>query len=365
MKKVLSLLIVAASLLTIVSCAKYKPVKSTKEEKRVVMTMSLGDEKYEVKYELYRALFLNYKSKVDGGDASVWTGADKEKYINEINSMIKADAAKIFAAFYICRVGVGFDVYSNKADKLVRQYVEESVDGTGAASGFGSYDAYLAHLKSINLNYSVQDLMYRYYIALDKISAFYGGADDDPTTDDDETVHPYYDATPDNVRAFYYSSSFKRVFYAYFAENSEKNPLDVKEMMESAKDDGINALKQLIGSHTATPGNDIQTGLFISKNTFNNPLHELMSSHIFGLEDGEMSEVLDISATGDSTIDGKYILFAAEKNEEDFERFYLQIKTAYISDLIAELINSHANALEAVAKFEEEYRSISHSDISM
>ncbi len=362
MKKILSLLLIAASVFTLASCTKYKPVKSTKEEKRVIMTMSFGGEEYELRYELYRALFLNHKSEVDGGDPSVWSGADKEKYINEINSMIKADAAKIFAAFYISDVGVGFDVYSGKADKLVEEYIEESIDGV---PGFDSYEAYLEHLKKINMNYSVQDLMYRYYIALDKIAEFYGGAPDDPTTKDDETVNPEFDAPADKVREFYYSESFKRVLYAYFSESSEKDPEDVRAMMESAKADGADAVRQIIGGHTATPGNDIETGIFISKNTFNNPLNEEISDLAFSLSDGDVSEVLHITKTGESALDGKYILFAAEKSEEDFERFYYQIKDAYISDLIASFINSHVAELKASAQFTDEYKSITHSSIKM
>ncbi len=365
MKKVLSLLIIVASLFTVASCAKYDPVKSTKEERRVIMTMSFGDEKYEVKYELYRALFLNHKSEVDGGDSSVWSGADKDRYINEINEIIKADAAKIFAAFYICDVGVGFDVYSSKADKLVEQYIEESVDGVGDNRGFDSYDAYLEHLKSINLNYSVQDMIYRYYIALDKISEYYGGVEDDKTTKDDETVHPYFDASVDAVRKFYYSDNFRRVLYAYFSDSTEKDPREVKEKMENAVKYGADAVKQVIGANTATPGNDIETGLFISKSTFNNPLNDEISSYVFALASGEVSDIVSVKNTGETALDGKYILFSQEKSEEDFERFYNQIRIAYISELMAELLNSHTAALEASAKFEDEYKSLSHANIAM
>ena len=63
MKKLLALLLIAATLLfTACSGGKYKEQKSTDEEATIVMTMKIDGKEYGVRYELYRALFLNYKS---------------------------------------------------------------------------------------------------------------------------------------------------------------------------------------------------------------------------------------------------------------------------------------------------------------
>ena len=94
MKKLTSIVLIIAtlalSILSLASCTKnkYAPVESTAEEKKVVMTLSIDSDKYEVKYELYRALFLALRDEVDGGDRSVWSGENKAEYIEKIDALI-------------------------------------------------------------------------------------------------------------------------------------------------------------------------------------------------------------------------------------------------------------------------------------
>ena len=73
MKKILVLFIIVMTLMGLCSCgeSKYKPVPSTDEEARVVMTFSADGQSYQMKYELYRALFIGNKAIIDGGDDSV------------------------------------------------------------------------------------------------------------------------------------------------------------------------------------------------------------------------------------------------------------------------------------------------------
>ena len=105
-------LLIALLLTALVSCAKYPAKRSTREERRVVITLNLDGEKYKVKYELYRALFLNYKSLVDGGDSSVWSSDSKDWYIDRINEIIVQKASEIYAVFHLAEV----DSLSETAD---------------------------------------------------------------------------------------------------------------------------------------------------------------------------------------------------------------------------------------------------------
>ncbi len=363
MKKILSLFIVIAVLITVSSCAKYKPVKSTKEESQVIMTMSFGDKEYELKYELYRALFLNNKSDVDGGDSSVWTGPDRAVYIDRINEIIIESAAKIFAAFYICEVGADFDPYSSEADKLVEKYVEESVEGTDEVPGFGTYDAYLAYLKSVNLNYSAQDTVYRYYIALDKISEYYAGSTD--TEDGTDEIGAHIDASIDLVRNFYYSQDFKRVLYAYFSENTEKDVDSIRDRMIDAANGDIDDVRMIIGQNTATPGNEITTGLFLPSNSFENELYDSIGAAAFSLGSREVSEIIDVKNTGSSALNGRYILYILEKSEGDFEKYYSQIRNAYLNDVMGQMLKAHTKALADSVSLAPGYSSLNHAGISM
>ena len=172
MKKVLAVAVALLTLFSVTACAgKYKPVKSTREEAETVMRFNFDGEEYEVKYELYRALFLNYKNQVDGGDPSVWSGDNSEKYAKEIDALILNRAAEIYSVLAFAGK-LGFDPYSKDIEKEISSRIEMSVDGNGAdVVGFGGdYDAYLNSLKEINLNYSVQTLMLRYSIMLEKIN---------------------------------------------------------------------------------------------------------------------------------------------------------------------------------------------------
>ncbi len=371
MKKILAILLAAILLISSVSCSDYEPVESTAEESKVVMTMSFGGEKYEIRYELYRALFLNNKSAVDGGDPSVWSGADKATYINKINELIISDAAKIFAAFYVSGAGAGFNVYSSKADNLVEEYVKESVEGSEEVPGFGTYEKYLSHLKSINLNYATQDLMFRYYIALEKISEFYAGTTEATTPDGEEVLNANIETTVDGVRKFYYSNDFKRVLYAYFHEETEyfkKNettPDAFREKLILAAEEGDDAVKRIIGQSTATPTADIACGLFIPKNSFGNDLFDTISAAAFALSDGEVSEIIKLKGTGESNLDGIYILYNIEKSEEDFEKYYSLIRIAYLDDVMGKNLHSHAATLEKSVEYTSDYSSINHAGISM
>lgn len=360
-------MLAALMLFSLISCSEYEPVKSTDEEERVVMTMTIGKEKYEVRYELYRALFLNYKSEVDGGDESVWSSNDARKYVDRINEIIVDAAANIFSAIYICDTVVDFDVYSRKADKMVEEYVAESVEGGEGGEGFGSYEAYLAYLRSVNLNYSVQDLIYRYYIALEKIDEYYLGDTDADSITDDEIVMPNLESPFPSIRKFYFSDGFKRVLYAYFSEKALDNPdfsLDAfrEDMLDAAKE-GRRAVELLIGGRTAAQ--DVTTGIFISENTFNDALLDSIKSSAFELSDGEVGEVIHVKSTGDATIDGYYILYAIEKSEEDFVSNFTQVRLSYLGDCLAEKLSSEKRTLISSVKYTEEYSSIDHKRISM
>ena len=96
MKKIISAVLVLISILTLTACTKYKPQKSTKEESETALTLSIGETKYDVPYEVYRTFFLNYRDVIDGGDHSVWQGAEKDKYIKEIESVIGKSSSASF-----------------------------------------------------------------------------------------------------------------------------------------------------------------------------------------------------------------------------------------------------------------------------
>ena len=181
MKRIVALILLVTSLFLLVSCGEeeYEPVESSVLENTAVMTLTVEDKTYNVKYELYRALFLNLKSEIDGGDSSVWTGENKDYYINEIDTLIKKQVADIYGTIHAAKK-VGIDIYSDKFDKEVKKYIKVSVNGGNYneiyLEGFGGkYSDYLESLKALNLNYGAQDLLLRYAFAREEIYTYYAG----------------------------------------------------------------------------------------------------------------------------------------------------------------------------------------------
>lgn len=367
MKRFFALLLALSLVFSFASCAKYKPVKSTKEEERVMMTLSFDGEEYEVRYELYRALFLNHKDEIDGGDAGVWSAASSKEYIDKINALIIEDAAEIFSAIHLCQKLADYDVYSSKADRRVETLVEESVDGGKSGKGFGTYEAYLAFLKEQNLNYSVQDLLYRYYIATEELEKYFLGDTESDSITSDEILTSSAPASFNKVRAFYYSDSFTRIIYAYFSELVTENPgfsiNEFRREMVSAAKEGRGAVELLINGRTAAQGAEV--GIFLSKNAMADDTMKDIKAASFTLSVGEVSEVITLSGTNDSTLDGFYILYKLQKSEADFREYYSEVRSAYLSDLIGVRISECSAALRASVKYSSEYSTVIHANIAM
>ena len=182
MKKLLSLLIIIATLLSLFGCGKkYPEVKSTAEEDRVVITLEADNKKYEIKYELYRALFWANKKSVDKGDDSVWQSDKANEYIEKIDEIIIEKASEIYSVLHLAEK-LGINPYSKDVEDRIYEQICIAVEGGYGIAGFGGdYDAYLADLAKIGINYSVQDLLFRYSIATEKINEYYIGVEDEAT----------------------------------------------------------------------------------------------------------------------------------------------------------------------------------------
>ena len=163
MKKIIALLLVLSSLLTLGACKRYPAVKSTDEEAATVMTLSIDGNTYNVPYELYRTFFLTYKSQVDGGNAGVWTSDNKNEYVERINGLILDRITEIYAAFEMCE-RIGFDIYSKDVEKQIKSNVKESVEKKiSEAELIGiddyDYDRYLAGFRGTKVGYAYRDFI--------------------------------------------------------------------------------------------------------------------------------------------------------------------------------------------------------------
>ena len=343
MKKIIALTLVLVSLLSLVSCQKYKPVKSSDEESATVMTLTLEDKTYEVPYELYRSFFLQLKTAVDGGDSSVWSGADKDEYIKKIDGMILSRITDIYALFHLCDK-VGIDVYSKDVEKTLDKYVTASVDG-GIVDGIifegfeGDYDAYLESLKKMNLNYSVQKLLLRYSLASELLDFHYiGNFGEEEFVED--TVMGALKYTEEDVRNFYYSRECVRVLEAFLSTADEvSSAINTPEKAEKIRSLLLASATEyeagtiIITNTLATE--DTRKGRIIARHNLDPMYYSELTEAAFSLGRLMPSEVITLNTGYDN---GYTIIIPVDKSDENFKECYDDIAYAYLQNTIGTYI---------------------------
>jgi len=377
MKKIITLMLMLASLLTLFACKKkeYEPVKSTKEESTTVMTLKIDGEKYEVKYELYRALFLNYKSLVDGGNADVWTGENKDEYVKKIDSMIIERVCEIYSAFAICK-RIGFDVYSSDVEKKIQENIKISVEGgtygSSTIQGYDSYEDYLAALKANNLNYSVQTLLFRYAIAVDAIDTYYIGTASSDDIDINMTVGKL-EYTRDDVKAFYDSDDCARVLRASFQKIISYTPYEDAVKLHDRLENAANSADTLeekeaavfaaiMSSGRFSNVSEVENGYVIGKYNLEKSYYGDMTDAAFSLEIGEVSEPISIVSDLE---DSYYVIYKSLKSDEHFEENYDNIKYVYLMNCVGKITHDAGVTLKESLVYSDFLKNIDHASISM
>ncbi len=368
MKKILALFIILSSLLSLVACGEdYPPVASTDEESKVVMTVTYEGEKYEIKYELYRALFLNLRESVDGGDAAVWSGNDREEYISRIDSLIKARAAEIYATLHVADK-IGVNVYSNQYDDKVKEYIRLSVEGgivgDTEITGFkGDYEKYLAYLSSININYSVQDLLIRYSLATEEIFKHYAGNLDSEEFVEDAGIGAL-EYTREDVLEFYESDECVRILRAFLPTKyyTATRAAEIRAKIAEKAKIGEDAVAAQMIQHTTTGASDVKNGDLIARHSLDREYYSELIDTAFSTEMREVSDVINI-VTGEE--DGYLILYRTEKNGLHFEECYDSIVAVYLQNEIGKIIDTAAAAIADGIKNTATLDSLDRSKISM
>ena len=358
MKKLLIFLL-AVLCLTLVSCGKeYEPVKSTEEEARVVYTMFLDGEVYVVRYELYRAFFLNNKSLVDGGDDSVWSSADAERYISEINEIIFDRIGDIYAVFSFAK-SLDINPYSAVVEDTIYDYIVLSVEGNGGdIKGHGSYERFLVSLKEENMNYAVMELLLRYSIVYSLISEEYNGVTDEVLGQLPGNI----EISRDEVFSYYMGDECARVLQMvcpdYEKMQEHKSRLAEKK---TDKERALYIINQSTALHTDCIVDKEISGVIVGKYATDSTVYGEYTDKVFSLSVGAST---DIVAVNDGTRT-YYLAYKLEKTEEHFDRCYDAIKQSYIDNELGRRLESIKGALVGSIELYEAYNGINHSRISM
>jgi len=363
MKKLISLLICIIMLVSAVGCKKekYPEIESTKEEARVMMTFSLGNEKYEMKYELYRALFLNFSEYYDKGDKTFWNKSYSTDALVEINAKILEYTLDIFATLHVAKE-IGFDPYSGEAEEIIADYIEKSVEGDGETiTGFGGdYDAYLDSLKAANMNYSVHKLLLRYSIAYDKVIAHYEGETNE--SNPGENKNGALSFTRDDVLSFYNSESATRVSPVVLNASyvTLERAQEIRDIIASCSTPD-EALEAAI-VNTSASESDIMDGVLIGTHTLDKAYYANVTEAAFALDTYETSQV--ITAHTDKGTE-YWILYKREKSDDHFDQNYSNMASVFTSQKIGEIINNAKIQLKNSLTETDAYKKLIHSEIKI
>ena len=370
MKKIIATLLALIVLFSITSCSRfYEPVESTEEEARTVMTLKFGNKTYEVRYELYRAFFLTYKSEVDGGDESVWVGDNKDEYVKKIDAMILDGILEIYSTLALAE-SLGIDPYSTEVGKKVNDYVNMSVEGGDidgvSYPGYKSYEDYLASLKELNLNYSVQTLLFRYAIVADMIDEYYIGKLTEEDIDAGISLGQLK-YTEEDVHAFYGSEDCVRLLRTFVSEemsyDHKARAERVRDAIASVANEGEDSVrKKMIAEGSTTTVPELENGYTLGRHTLLEAYYGKMVDAAFSLDTGEVSEVVTIH---DGTQIIHYILYRAEKSEEHYEQNYSAIAYVYLRHKIGCFYNDTETDMRESVVYTDFLKNLDRSGVSM
>ena len=377
MKKFIALLLVLISVFTLASCGdEFPPVESTEREASIVMTLSYDGEEFDVPYELYRAFFLTYKSEVDGGDASVWSGSDRADYVAKINDMVLNSITEMYAAFYMCD-RIGTDVFSSSFDDEIEAYIEESVENiiyvtkleaqkrgeTVELSREEAYQIYLSRLKTNGLNYSVSILLYRYNIALSRIDEYYRGKLDSSSITGYEGGK--VDTSRDAVKAFYDSADTIKLMYF-----SLQDDVDSQRRVDNAREDMLEAssrdelIEAIVGNLAYGYPSTVEQGMTIGKYSLSTQFtdFEKFTDAAFSLDIGEISETVEVYDGSRTFI---YVLYRDAKTDKHFDDCFADIASSHVSNEIGKIKSQVKSWLMSSCEYSSFYGTLSHASISI
>lgn len=258
----------------------YKPIKSTKDDTRVVATCG----EYDILYDELRFVTLLQKNamiKKYGED--IFTGADAEKYRKDLEASVW-DKMNSYPVIRSMGKEIDLNIGDKKLEEKVTDEIKKLFDDCG-----GTKKDYKEYLTKNNLS----DRFLRYAVGCSLIES---------------SVHLAY---VDNLGIIKYNTDKPEQFVEYalntkseyarslhvFIKNSDDNVEENRqrsiEIMEDLKSEtDLAARFELLKRYIGSDGMDISTtvdGYYFSKGEMNKKYEDA----VFGLEVGEISDVLE------------------------------------------------------------------------
>ena len=309
LRSLLAFALVLSFLLSLVGCG-YTPVKSTKAETAVILTLDGG---FSVPYELYRFYFLSELSLAEIDPAAL-TEEEKQAVFAETHQKALEEISLVYAVIKLASEN-GIDTESRAFDKYVKENVIAAIEGDENYVGYGDKATYLAEIEKAYMNDSVFRFLLRYRYAEEKLGAQL--RDTGALGSSEENVLSYMNSD-ECVRV-----SWIYIPYTVLSGYTAQKLADMEADAKAASNEGFLAM-----THKGLPDlytdEELDRGFYIGKYQLD-PYYAALTETAFSLEIGETSSFID---SGDGIYlvrrlpkDGAYLSDA--KNLPDFTEYYL------------------------------------------
>lgn len=326
------------------SLASCSSLDSSAKEKETVM--KVGD--YEVPYELYRYLVLNYKLQVQDKEED-WNDSEKAKEMTEeINALVESSLRDFYAVFSLA-TEFGVD----RENPAVDAAVEAELEAT--RNGYDNRKAYVDALAEGFMNHSTFEMLQTNAICSDEL--YYKMMNDGAIKADEEFLKEfiYGDGFIRIKQILVVGESSNRVHdgTVYIPEESHTDA-EAKAIAETAHSKAVagedfDSLVAEYGESFQMFGN--KDGYYICEGYWD----DVNNDAVFALEIGEVSPVIESSQ-------GYSVFMRCEKEDSYIEKHFDELRDKYTEAQYSLAVEKRAAEFEITKT--ELYDSISIKDMS-
>jgi len=314
-KKALILILLAGMLTSLVSCGDDKKLlKSTKEEKTVVMTVDGND----VPMELYRYVALQYRSSYGGNDnPDIWLGDSGAALLAELNQDVDESIIRMFTTISLCE-----DYGINEDDAYIMDAVNISMDEIYETYNY-DYKAYTEAIAEYNMNDSVYRFMVRNDILAEELLAKMMMNGEIPSTEEE-------------LRAIINSDEVIRIKQILVNDTTlsddENHRLAQEAYNRAMAGEDFDLLVNQYGDDWQMFNNT--DGYYISRGSYTQAFEDAA----FALEVGELSGIVETGA-------GYSIILRLEKDSKYIDKHFETLMDDYLKGLYNIALEKHEATL--------------------
>lgn len=302
--RALALLLAGVLLLPLLACSPYRLELSTDRQREVVLRAG----EYDIAFEVVDFFYHNYMTVIDGGDPTVWDGADADAYHEKLMKRAISAACELYAVFAVSK-DFGLDPYGAAIEELVEQGIREVID---------SYDTrreYIENITSLHMTDTVYRLMMRAYFCQQQLLEYTGGV----SSVGDEELRAFCES--DNVlNTLCLVVYFEKSTLSWAQNRAEEIKRALRDV---TTDDGFREVALRLA--TAYNKNEMENGTYMTLREY----RRLCGDENASLAIGEMTDpIFDTESF--------VILRCTEKNPDILEKNPDAVRACYLEYLIEE-----------------------------